>query len=215
MPPCANLPHSERAPTLNTFCIPLPPVRAARPAHGGPPCREQERQETAKAKGKKPARQRGGRGRERKNRAGRRPEGTTGRERANPSRPLHPRGAGPAAGGGKPEPPTTTTSNRGGRGWRRIGPRAKKPPRGQRDARPQRGQGGPLAPPCGIFFAYLGGCGHPPPRIAARGPTRGADEGHTGTRPRGPAGPRQATPPLARRAIVGAWIIRRPRTGGV
>ena len=114
---------------------------SGRRARRARPLREREPTSTSGGrKGEAQGAPRDCRGRERKNRAGRKPKGTTGRERANPSRPLQSRGAGPAAGGGKPEPPTTTTSNRGGRGWRRIGPRAQNPPRGATGRAAPRGR---------------------------------------------------------------------------
>ena len=89
-----------------------------------------------------------------------------------------------------------------------------KPAKGGNGTRGPQGPGGTLTPAVRIFCAYLGGFGHPTPRIAARGPKRGADEGHTGTRPRGPAGPRQATPPPGRlRPVVQGCERRRAAHG--
>ena len=136
-----------------------------------------------------------------KNRAGRKPKGTTGRERANPSRPLQSRGAGPAAGGGKPEPPTTTTSNRGGRGWRRIGTRAQNPPRGA-TGRAAPGAGRHADPrsadflriPWRVWAPHAAHCGAGAQARRRRGP-----HGDAPSRPRGPPASHATAGPLAAR----------------
>ena len=95
---------------------------------------------------------------------------------------------------------------------RHAGAKPAKPRHGAQ--RPPWGRGDTRRGAVRIFCAYLGGFGHPTPRIAARGPKRGADEGHTGTRPRGPAGPRQATPPPGRlRPVVQGCERRRAAHG--
>ena len=146
-----------------------------------------------------------------KNRAGRRPKGAPGRERANPSRPLQSRGAGPAAGGGKPEPPTTTTSNRGGRGWRRIGTRAQNPPSHATGPSAPHGGGGTRGgAQCGFFAHTLEGLGTPR-RVLRRGGPSAAQT--RATRGRALAAPRAPGKPRHRRAACGP-LYRVAKGGG-
>lgn len=96
---------------------------------------------------------------------------------------------------------------------RAVAGRAQNPPRGATGrAAPRAGRH--ADPRSADFLRIPWRVWAPPPRIAARGPKRGADEGHTGTRPRGPAGPRQATPPPGRlRPVVQGCERRRAAHG--
>lgn len=93
-------------------------------------------------------------------------------------------------------------------------PAGEKAAKGATGRAPPTGAGRPAGPAVRHFFRIPWRVWAPPPRIAARGPKRGADEGHTGTRPRGPAGPRQATPPPGRlRPVVQGCERRRAAHG--
>ena len=98
-----------------------------------------------------------------------------GRKRANPLPPPASSGARPAAGGGSQNYPPTTTSSPRREGMAAEQARGRKSRQGGNGTRGPKGRGGPLAPPCGIFFAFLGGCGHPCRALRHGGPRgRGA-----------------------------------------
>lgn len=95
--------------------------------------------------------------------------------------------------------------------------RGRKSRQGGNGTRGPTGRGGPLAPPCGIFFAFLGGCGHPPPRIAARGPTRARSGATTAAPPLcgegGKPGPRRTRHRRPEGALYHGAKGGGPRTG--
>ena len=140
-----------------------------------------------------------------------------GRKRANPLPPPASSGARPAAGGGSQNYPPTTTSRPRREGMAAEQARGRKSRQGGNGTRGPTGRGGPLAPPCGIFFAFLGGCGHPPPRIAARGPTRARSGATTAAPPLcgegGKPGPRRTRHRRPEGALYHGAKGGGPRTG--
>lgn len=173
------------------------PISAARRPRAPPPGGAEPGNRRARGG---PARPRGPpeRGSTRGRRAGE-PPGRAERRRATEqgARRNADRPGGPASGG-------AARPRRSGRAAPSHGPQAARaPPRAtqgsrgavrkkRRGAAPQARQRGTKRPPEQARTPRR--VRAPPPRIAARGPARAADGGHTGTRPRGPAGPRQGAP---------------------
>ena len=147
-----------------------------------------------------------------KQRSGETAQGSQGPKAGNPPAPCIPGSPAGARGGEAKEAKSQHHGTRRGGNARRQpgGRKSRQGANGTRARSPARA-GGPLAPPCGIFSHSLEGVGTPG-RLRPRGPTRAADEGHTGTRPRGPAGPRQGTQPSALWAVVQATKGGGPRT---
>ena len=123
-------------------------------------------------------------------------------------------GSPAGAAGGEAVHAKNQYTERGEGDSRAVSRAGEKAAKGATGRAPPTGAGRHAGPAVRHFFRIPWRVWAPPPRIAARGPKRGADEGHTGTRPRGPAGPRQATPPSARlRAVVQGCERRRAAHG--
>lgn len=128
--------------------------------------------------------------------AGNHPKGGRAPKRASPCPPAFP-GARQAREGVKPRKPKARTTHRGEGEMRAVAGRAKKPPRGQRDARPRKGAGRPAGPAVRHFFAFLGGCGDTRRALrrgAPRGPQTGATRGRDLAAPRAPGKARNRRP---------------------
>ena len=199
------------------LCPRLPPA----PAGGGaaPPRHLREREPTSTSGGRKGetlGAQRGSRGREKTERA-QTPRGAGGPQAGkSPPAPCF-LGSAPRRRGREPELPTDHHRRPGREGMAAEQARGRKSRQGANGTRGPTGRGGPLAPPCGIFFAFLGGCGHPPPRIAARGPTRARSGATTAAPPLcgegGKPGPRRTRHRRPEGALYHGAKGGGPRTG--
>lgn len=132
-----------------------------------------------------------------KQRSGEPAQGRQGPKAGNPPAPCIPGSPAGARGGEAKEAKSQHHGTRRGGNARRQ-PGGRKSRQGANGTRaPARGQGGPLDPPCGIFFAFLGGCGDTRRALrrgAPRGPQTGATRGRDLAAPRAPGKARNRRP---------------------
>lgn len=185
-------------PSLSTFCIPLPPARAAGAAHGRAPCGGRGRQPPT-------ARRKGGNGGPRecrgaKQRSGEPPQGRQGPKAGIPLPPCIPGSPAGARGGEAKEAKSqNNASRRGGNARRcRAGEKAAKGPTGR--APPQGGRAARWTRRAAFFSHSLEGVGTPAAHCGA-GPHAGRRRGPHGdatSRPRGPPARHATAGPLGR-----------------